>query len=66
MVDRLQTENKSLKEQLEAAETNEELYAKLTAANRALSEQHRLNSELVKEIIPLRDKIAEIRKIAGG
>ena len=66
MVDRLQAENESLKEQLAGIETDAVLQEKLTAANRALSEQHRLNSELVKEIIPLRDKIAEIRKIAGG
>ena len=65
-VQRLTAENESLKTQLAEIETDAVLQEKLTAANRALSEQHRLNSELVKEIIPLRDKIAEIRKIAGG
>ena len=66
LVDRLQAENKSLKEQLEAAETNEELYAKLTAANRALSEQHRLNSELITAIKPLREQLDKIKEIVGG
>lgn len=66
LVDKLQAENESLKAQLETAGTNEELQAKLTAANRALSEQKRLNSELITAIKPLREQLNKIKDIVGG
>ena len=55
-----------LKAQLEAVETDEVLKAQLAAANKALSEQSRLNSELIKEIKPLREQLDKIREIVGG
>ena len=65
-VQRLTKENESLKAQLEAVETDEVLKAQLAAANKALSEQSRLNSELIKEIKPLREQLDKIREIVGG
>ena len=52
-----------LKAQLETVETDEVLKAQLTAANTALSAERRLNSELVKEIKPLREQLDKIRII---
>ena len=65
-VQRLTKENESLKAQLETVETDEVLKAQLAAANTALSAERRLNSELVKEIKPLREQLDKIRKIVGG
>ena len=59
-------ENEQLKAQIEAVETDEALQAKLTSANTALSAERRLNSELVKEIKPLREQLNKIREIVEG
>lgn len=62
-VQRLTKENEQLKAQLETVETDEVLKAQLAAANTALSAERRLNSELVKEIKPLREQLDKIRII---
>lgn len=71
LVDNLQAENASLKEQLEAEQQKPDanadvLQEKLTAANRALSEQKRLNSELITAIKPLREQLDKIKEIVKG